>query len=107
MSKIDDIDIKIVKNLYNLKKDETITTYSLAKKIFKENNEKNKSRFFTDKANYIDYRMENLAKAGIIEITNNGKKVYTLILNNVKKKIKKIRVEEFKLKINGEWKTYF
>ena len=104
---ITDIDLEIIKNLYNLKINQTITTYSLAKNIFYNKNIKNRNRFYTDKTNYIDYRMERLKRIGIIEISKlNGKKLYTLILNNIRKGEKTIKVEEIKLKINGKWESF-
>ena len=104
---ITDIDLEIIKNLYNLKNNQTITTYSLAKKIFDGRKAKNKNRFYTDKASYVDYRMEHLKDLGIISIQRlNGKKLYILILNNVRKREKTIKVEELKLKINGKWETF-
>ena len=104
---ITDIDLEIINNLYNLKINHTITTYSLAKKIFGSKNIKNKNRFYTDNTNYIDYRMKRLEGIGIIEISKlNGKKLYTLILNNVKKGEKTIKVEEIKLKIDGKWESF-
>ena len=42
---ITDIDLEIIKNLYNLKNNQTITTYSLAKKMFDDRDIKNKNRF--------------------------------------------------------------
>lgn len=107
MAELKDIDLEIVKRLYNLKVNQTITTYSLAKKLFDGSGAKNKLRFFTDKAKYIDYRMEKISKAGIIDISKtNGKKIYTLILNNVRRRHKRIMIEEFKLKVNGEWESF-
>ena len=104
---VTDIDLEIIKNLYNLKSNHTITTYSLAKKIFYGRNIKNKSRFYTDKTNYIDYRMKRLEAVGIIDISKiNGKKLYTLILNNVKKKESIVKVEEIRLKICGKWESF-
>ena len=104
---ITDIDLEIIRNLYNLKNNQTITTYSLAKKIFDGRKAKNKNRFYTDKASYVDYRMERLKEIGIIDISRlNGKKLYILILNNVRKREKTIKVEELKLKINGKWETF-
>jgi len=102
-----DVDLEIVKHLYNLKANQTITTYSLAQKIFCFEGSGNKIRFYTDKANYIDYRMIKLKDAGIINIEKlNKKNLYTLILNNVKMKLKKVMAEEIKLKINGEWESF-
>ena len=104
---VTDIDLEIIKNLYNLKGSQTITTYSLAKRIFNDKNTKNKNRFYTDKANYIDYRMKHLKNLGIIDISRlNGKNLYILILNNVKKREKIIKVEELRLKIDGKWESF-
>lgn len=104
---VTDIDLEIVRNLYNLKNNQTITTYSLAKKIFDGRNITNKNRFYTDKASYVDYRMEHLRDLGIIDIQKlNGKKMYILILNNVRKREKTIKVEELKLKIDGKWESF-
>ena len=51
--------------------------------------------------------MRRLENVGIIEISRvNGKKLYTLILNNVKKKEKVVKVEELKLKIGGKWESF-
>jgi len=107
MIDLKDIDLEIIRHLYNLKNNHTITTYSLAKKLFDGSGAKNELRFFTDKASYIDYRMEKINKAGLIYISKtNGKKIYTLILNNVRKKNKRIMIEELKLKVNGKWKSF-
>ena len=114
---ITDIDLKIIKNLYNLKNNQSITTYSLAKKIFSSSIntpfEGNKRKFFNNKTKYIDYRMNLLNKIGIIDISDlNGKKVYTLILNNVyfkRIKYKKIGIDEEAvfLKEDNLWNIYF
>ena len=102
-----EIDLEIIRHLYNLKGNETITTYSLAKKLFDGREIKNKNRFYTDKAKHIDYRMKKLSEARIIDISqSNGKKMYTLILNNVKSKVKTVRIQELKLKIDGNWETF-
>lgn len=104
---ITDIDLKIIKNLYNLKSNQTITTYSLAKRIFDGKGNLNKRRFYNNKTKFIDYRMKKLNKVGVIDISSgNGKKIYTLILNNVKIQQKKIRIEELKLKIGNSWETF-
>ena len=116
---ITDIDLKIIKNLYNLRNNQSITTYSLAKKIFDSPInilspfEGNKRKFFNNKTKYIDYRMNILNKIGIIDISDlNGKKVYTLILNNVyfkRIKYKKIGIDEEAvfLKEDNLWNIYF
>lgn len=104
---ITDIDLEIIKNLYNLKNNQTITTYSLAKKIFDGNNSLNKRIFYNNKTKFIDYRMKKLNKVGIIDISSgNGKKIYTLILNNAKIRQKKVKIEELKLKIDNSWETF-
>ena len=113
---ITDIDLEIIKNLYNLKKNQTITTYSLAKKIFGKGAygvAENKREYINNKTKYIDYRMNILNKLGIIDIAKlNGKKIYTLILNNVyfkKIKYKKLGINEEAvfLKEGNGWNIYF
>ena len=107
MAELKDIDLEIIRQLYNLKINQTITTYSLAKKIYDGSKSENKLRFFTDKAKFIDYRMKKINNAGIIDISKtNGKKIYTLILNNVRKRNKRVMIEELKLKINGKWESF-
>lgn len=108
---IKDIDINIVRHLYNLKGKET-TTYSLAQKIFDSNDVKDKNSFYSAKMSYINYRIEVLKKNGIIDISiENGKKVYSLIMNNVffkRIKYKKIALDTTAvfLRIGGKWQTY-
>ena len=113
---VTDIDLEIIKNLYNLKINHTITTYSLAKKIFGKGAygvAENKREYINNKTKYIDYRMNMLNKLGIIDITKlNGKKIYTLILNNVyfkKIKYKKLGINEEAvfLKEGNGWNIYF
>ena len=108
MSKnLTDVDLNIIKRLYNLKDNQTITTYHLAKRIFDSNNILNKRRFYNNKTKFIDYRMKNLSRLGIIDISvNNGKRVYTLILNNIKIQKKKIKIEKLSLKINNSWEVF-
>lgn len=107
-----DIDLDIIKYLYNLKGSETITTYSLAKKIFNSDVVSNKNRFYSDKQKYIDYRMQKLKDVGIINISKiNNKKLFTLILNNVyfrkfKDKKREIDAQAIFLKINNDWNIY-
>lgn len=106
-STLSDVDLEIIKTLYGLKSGKTITTYSLGKKIFNGRKIKNKSRFYTDKANYIDYRMQRLGVIGIISISKvDGRNVYTLIANNVRKRKKLVKVEELRLKVNGKWESF-
>ena len=51
--------------------------------------------------------MKKINNVGIIDISkNNGKKIYTLILNNVRKRNKRVMIEELKLKINGKWESF-
>ena len=108
MAELKDIDLEIIRCLYNLKSNQTITTYSLAKKLFDCIVDKNKFRFYNNKTKLIDYRMKKLNKVGIIDISQtNGKKIYTLILNNVKKSERRINIQEFKLKVNGKWKSFY
>ena len=113
---ISDIDLEIIKYLYNLKSGQTITTYSLAKKIFGKGAygvAENKREYINNKTKYIDYRMLILNKIGIIDIAKlNGKKIYTLILNNVyfkKIKYKKLGINEEAvfLKEGNGWNIYF
>lgn len=119
---VTDIDLEIIKNLYNLKSNQTITTYSLAKKMFSNlyplakeiyGNKNVDRKYLNNKTKYIDYRMSILNKLGIIEISNlNGRKVYTLILNNVyfkRIKYKRLGIDEEAMFIrDGEaWDIYF
>lgn len=113
---VTDIDLEIIKNLYNLKGSQTITTYSLAKKIFGKGAygiAENKREYLNNKTKYIDYRMKVLSLLGVIDISNlNGKKLYTLILNNVyfkRIKYKKLEIDEEAVFIReGEkWDIYF
>ena len=77
------------------------------KKIFDGSESSNKFRFYNNKTKYIDYRMNKLNVLKIINISStNGKKIYTLILNNVRKKYKKVRIEELKLRINDKWESF-
>ena len=109
---IKDIDLKIIRYLYNLKKNKEITTYSLAKKIFDNNKNLDKNRFYSDKQKYIDYRMKKLNEVGIIYISKNGRNnVFTLILDNVYfKKIKNknlgIDTDATFLKIDKNWNIF-
>ena len=110
---ITDIDLEIIKNIYNLKNNQTITTYSLAKKIFSVGVAENKRDYINNKTKYIDYRMKVLNLLGIIDISSlNGKKVYTLILNNVyfkRIKYKKLGIDEEAVFIRDKkgWNIYF
>ena len=110
---ITDIDLEIIKNLYNLKSNQIITTYSLAKKIFGVGIAENKREYINNKTKYIDYRMKVLNLLGVIDISSlNGRKVYTLILNNVyfkRIKYKKLDIDEEAVFIReGKgWDIYF
>ena len=113
---ITDIDLEIIRNLYNLKTNQTITTYSLAKKMFSVGAygvAENKREYINNKTKYIDYRMKVLNILGVIDISSlNGRKVYTLILNNVyfkRIKYKKLGIDEEAVFIRDKkgWNIYF
>lgn len=113
---ISDIDLNIIGQLYNLKGSQLITTYSLAQKIFgcnKTLDKKQRSRFYTNKANYLEYRMKRLKKFGIIDISMNkdGSKTFSLILNNVRKRVLKYKKLDFNrltffINIDGDWDIF-
>ena len=109
---IKEVDLEIIRQIYNLQRSEEITTYTLAKRIFSAEGISKKYKFYTDKTNYLDYRMEVLQKAGLIDVAkNNGRKVYTLILNNVyfarirKKRLNIDKVAVF-LRISNKWEIF-
>ena len=107
---VTDIDLEIIKNLYNLRNNQTITTYSLAKSILKNATSR---RYTNNYTKYLDYRMKILSLLGVIDISNlDGRKIYTLILNNVyfkRIKYKKIGINEEAVFIrDGKgWDIYF
>lgn len=68
---IDDIDLKIIYNLYNLKKNEQITTYELAKRIFDMSNDRNA------KNSLITTRLQRLSRYGLIDIKRVGENMRT------------------------------
>ena len=113
---VTDIDLEIIKNLYNLRSNQTITTYSLAKKIFGKGAYEvveNKRKYLNNKTKYIEYRMKVLGILGVIDTSSlNGKKIYTLILNNVyfkRIKYKKLGIDEEAVFIRDklDWDIYF
>lgn len=102
---IDEVDLQILRILYFLKKDETISTYSLAKKIFPDNkSEWNKKEFIIRRK-----LKDKLSKYGLIKVElKNCKYIYNLILNNIfitKIRKKKINLDSeiIFLKIKNRW----
>lgn len=86
--KIDEIDLAILKYLYQLKPKEVITSTDLVKKIF---NTKNK--YETIKLdNFIRYRLEKLNNIGVlVRDVLNGKYIY--MVDTEKVKITKNKIE--------------
>jgi len=86
--KIDEIDLAILKYLYQLKPEEVITSTDLVKKIF---NTKNK--YETIKLdNFIRYRLEKLNNIGVlVRDVLNGKYIY--MVDTKKVKITKNKIE--------------
>jgi len=109
MVNIDEIDLQIIDILYNLKDNETITTYQIAKIIFPYIEDEYE---FKIKDNFIRTRLNKLAKYGLIKIDKASKKAYYfLILNNcyykiLKSKNPKISQKSYFLKINDRWYAF-
>jgi len=78
---IDELDISILKNFYNLKKNEEITTWTIMNRIFKDCKNDSEKRA---KHMLIKLRLKKM-EGDLFEIKKeNGRWVYTLIEENIK-----------------------
>ena len=104
--KLDRHDIGIIKILFNLDYNQSITTYKLGCEIFGKPANKYEARKWD---NFVRCRLEKLSEYGLIDIITDGKiNTYMLILDNVKsinfsyKKTVKNQ-KSWLLKINNSW----
>ena len=109
---IDDLDLRILFLLQNLKEGEQITTYDLVKKIFDMNELNNTERI--KKNNFLKKRLNKLNSYGIIVVTKDNslnKHYFDLIAENVeirKMRIKKMNIDcnAMFLNINERWNVF-
>ena len=117
MFKIKELDLEIIKILYELKNNETVSTYKLAKRIFDFNyapkKYKHPTLYFKAKDKTINNHVKKISEAGLIKISKiNGRYLYTLILNKVC--LKSIKDKRYGidfwiilLKIEKKWELYY
>ncbi len=78
---IDELDISILKNFYNLKKNEEITTWTIMNRLFKDCKGDNEKRA---KHMLIRGRIKKM-EGDLFEIKKeDGRQVYTLIEDNIR-----------------------
>ena len=104
---IDEIDIRIIAHLYSLKKDEDVTTYELAKFIFKNVVSDYELR---KKDCFIRSRLDKLAELGAIIINRDRKKAYyMLMVDNCcfrRIRVNGINQKSCCLKLSDKWYIY-
>jgi len=102
--KIDELSINIIKEFYNLKNKEEITTWELSKRIFPLANKIERRR----KEDLIKKRIQRMPELFKIKNENN-KLIFELLSNNILFKKAKFE-DEYKdavyLKINNKWQIH-
>lgn len=105
---IDIYDLEILKILYDLKKGENITTFSLAKKIFTDS----PYNLLKNKDNLIRKRLKKLEVYNLINIfKENNRTFYELqtencCIRNLRLRNPKINAKIIFLKIYSEWNMF-
>ena len=101
--KIDDVDIRILKELYDLKPEETQTTTDIAKKLF-DTNERWQLR---KKDGFVRVRLDKLAGEKLINIEKvNGKFAYTVNKENMLFGKAKLKIEADGEKLNASYDNF-
>jgi len=104
---IDKYDLDIIKYLYDLKKEETITTYQIAKFLFPEVMSDYKLR---TKDCFVRSRLDRLAEMNIIKINRESEKAYYFLVERKcvfkESKVGNTRQPSIYLNIYNKWCSF-
>lgn len=99
--KLDNLNIKIIREFYKLKENEETTTWGIMRKLYPKGRDLEENR--------IKYRIKKMAEVGLFLVEGNSPKMFSLILDNVIFKKQKFpdKIEKaLCLKICDKWEIF-